>query len=152
MAHKLGAFHHLPHGVANAILITDIMRYNIAEAPQKMGTFSQYPYPNALPRYCECARFVGVTGDTDEEVFENFIVKIEELKARVGIKKTIRDYGVTEEDFLATLDEMCEQAFDDQCTGANPRYPLISEIKAMYLKAFYGETPAEEKDSAEKGA
>ena len=152
MAHKLGAFHHLPHGVANAILITDIMRYNIAEAPQKMGTFSQYPYPNALPRYCECARFVGVTGDTDEEVFENFIVKIEELKARVGIKKTIHDYGVTEEDFLATLDEMCEQAFDDQCTGANPRYPLISEIKAMYLKAFYGETPAEEKDSAEKGA
>ena len=143
MAHKLGAFHHLPHGVANALLITDIMRYNIADAPQKMGTFSQYPYPNALPRYCECARFVGVNGSTDEEVFENFLVKIEELKARVGIKKTIRDYGVTEEAFLATLDDMCEQAFDDQCTGANPRYPLISEIKAMYLKAFYGEVPAE---------
>lgn len=143
MAHKLGAFHHLPHGVANALLITDIMRYNIADAPQKMGTFSQYPYPNALPRYCECARFVGVNGSTDEEVFENFLVKIEELKARVGIKKTIRDYGVTEEGFLATLDDMCEQAFDDQCTGANPRYPLISEIKTMYLKAFYGEVPAE---------
>ena len=148
MAHKLGAFHHLPHGVANAVLITDIMRYNIAEAPQKMGTFSQYPYPNALPRYCECARFVGVTGNTDEEVFENFITKIEELKAKVGIKKTIRDYGVTEEAFLATLDEMCEQAFDDQCTGANPRYPLISEIKAMYLKAYYGEVPAETKEEA----
>ena len=112
MAHKLGAFHHLPHGVANALLITDIMRYNIADAPQKMGTFSQYPYPNALPRYCECARFVGVNGNTDEEVFENFLVKIEELKARVGIKKTIRDYGVTEEAFLATLDDMCEQALD----------------------------------------
>ena len=113
------------------------------KAARRMGTFSQYPYPNALPRYCECARFVGVNGSTDEEVFENFLVKIEELKARVGIKKTIRDYGVTEEAFLATLDDMCEQAFDDQCTGANPRYPLISEIKAMYLKAFYGEVPAE---------
>lgn len=138
MAHKLGAFHHLPHGVANAILITEVMRYNIAEAPQKMGTFSQYPYPNALPRYCECARFVGVTGATDEEVFENFIAKIEDLKALVGIKKTIREYDIAEEDFLRTLDEMCEQAFDDQCTGANPRYPLISEIREMYLKAYYG--------------
>ena len=147
MAHKLGAYHHLPHGVANAILITDVMRYNIAEAPQKMGTFSQYPYPHALPRYCECARFVGVTGATEEEVFENFLEKIEALKERVGIKKTIRDYGVTEEDFLATLDEMCEQAFDDQCTGANPRYPLISEIKEMYWKAFYG-TPMNSEEDA----
>ena len=147
MAHKLGAYHHLPHGVANAILITDVMRYNIAEAPQKMGTFSQYPYPHALPRYCECARFVGVTGATEEEVFENFLEKIEALKERVGIKKTIRDYGVTEEDFLATLDEMCEQAFDDQCTGANPRYPLISEIKEMYWKAFYGTSMNSEEDA-----
>ena len=138
MAHKLGAFHHLPHGVANAILITQIMRYNASEAPQKMGTFSQYPYPHALERYCECARFVGVTGANDEEVFENFITKIEALKERVGIRKTIRDYGVEESVFLETLDDMCEQAFDDQCTGANPRYPLISEIREMYLTAYYG--------------
>lgn len=138
MAHKLGAFHHLPHGVANAILITEVMRYNIAEAPRKMGTFSQYPYPKALSRYCECARFVGVTGETEEEVFENFIAKIEELKALVGIKKSIREYGIAEDAFLETLDEMSEQAFDDQCTGANPRYPLISEIREMYLKAYYG--------------
>ena len=138
MAHKLGAFHHLPHGVANAILITQIMRYNASEAPQKMGTFSQYSYPHALERYCECARFVGVTGANDEEVFENFITKIEALKERVGIRKTIRDYGVEESVFLETLDDMCEQAFDDQCTGANPRYPLISEIREMYLTAYYG--------------
>lgn len=139
MAHKLGAFHHLAHGIANALLITEVMRYNAAAAPEKMGTFPQYVYPHALERYCECARFVGVTGSSDEEVFENFLVKIEALKERVGIKKTIRDYGVKEEDFLATLDEMSEQAFDDQCTGANPRYPLISELKEMYLKAYYGE-------------
>lgn len=106
------------------------------------GHFLSVSVPERSARYCECARFVGVNGSTDEEVFENFLVKIEELKARVGIK-TIRDYGVTEEAFLATLDDMCEQAFDDQCTGANPRYPLISEIKTMYLKAFYGEVPAE---------
>ena len=120
------------------ILITQIMRYNASEAPQKMGTFSQYPYPHALERYCECARFVGVTGANDEEVFENFITKIEALKERVGIRKTIRDYGVEESVFLETLDDMCEQAFDDQCTGANPRYPLISEIREMYLTAYYG--------------
>lgn len=142
MAHKLGAFHHLPHGVANALLITYVMRYNCAEAPQKMGTFSQYPYPNALARYCECARYVGVKGSSDEEVFENFIQKIEALKTAVGIKKTIRDYGITEEDFLKTLNEMSEQAFDDQCTGANPRYPLISEIKTLYQKSYYGEAYA----------
>lgn len=143
MAHKLGAYHHLPHGVANAVLITHVMRYNIAEAPQKMGTFSQYPYPNALARYCECARFVGVTGVNEEEVFENFIQKIDALKECVGIRKTIRDYGIQEADFLATLDEMCEKAFDDQCTGANPRYPLISEIREMYLSAYYGESKEE---------
>lgn len=138
MAHKLGAYHHLSHGVANAVLITHVMRYNIAEAPQKMGTFSQYPYPNALKRYCECARFVGITGDSDEEVFENLIAAIDALKAKVGIRSCIRDYGISEEDFMATLDQMCEDAFDDQCTGANPRYPLISEIRALYLRAYYG--------------
>ena len=138
MAHKLGAYHHLPHGVANALLIELVMRYNADPAPVKMGTFSQYPYPHALERYCEVARFIGIQGKDDNEVFENFIKAIHELKAKVGIKDTIRDYGVKEEDFLATLDEMVENAFNDQCTGANPRYPLLSEIKEMYLKAYYG--------------
>ncbi|MBQ8080096.1 MAG: bifunctional acetaldehyde-CoA/alcohol dehydrogenase, partial [Oscillospiraceae bacterium] len=139
MAHKLGAYHHLPHGVANALLITDVMRYNAAEKPRKMGTFSQYQFPHALDRYVECAEACGVTGDTKEEIFEKFIAKLEALKETIGIKKTIRDYGVDEKDFLNRLDQMSEDAFDDQCTGANPRYPLISEIKEMYLKAYYGE-------------
>ena len=138
MAHKLGAYHHLPHGIANALLITMIMRYNADPVPVKMGTFSQYQYPHTLERYVECANFCGVSGKNDQETLDLFIEKIEALKERVGIKKTIADYGVSEEDFLATLDEMSEMAFDDQCTGANPRYPLISEIKEMYLKAYYG--------------
>lgn len=138
MAHKLGAFHHLPHGVANAILITDIMRFNAADVPTKMGTFSQYAYPHCKERYLECANFLGIQGKTDDEKFENFLKAIEDLKAAVGIKKTIQDYGVDEKYFLDTLDDMVEQAFDDQCTGANPRYPLMSEIKEMYLKAYYG--------------
>ena len=137
MAHKLGAYHHLPHGVANALLIELVMRYNADPAPVKMGTFSQYPYPHAKERYCEVARFVGIPGKDDDEVFENFIKAIAELKEKVGIKRTIKDYGVKEEDFLATLDEMVENAFNDQCTGANPRYPLMSEIKEIYLKAYY---------------
>lgn len=138
MAHKLGAWHHLPHGVANALLITEVMRFNAADVPAKMGTFSQYQYPHALERYVECADFLGIKGNTDEEKFENFIEAIEELKAKVGIKKTIKDYGVDEKYFLDNLDAMVEQAFDDQCTGANPRYPLMSELKEMYLKAYYG--------------
>ncbi len=138
MAHKLGAFHHLPHGVANALLITEVMRYNAVECPRKMGTFSQYQYPHTLERYAECADFLGIKGKNDQEKLDNLIVAIEELKAKVGIKKTIADYGVDEASFLKTLDEMVELAFDDQCTGANPRYPLMSEIKAMYLKAYYG--------------
>ena len=138
LAHKLGAYHHLPHGIANAILITDVMRFNAAEVPTKMGTFSQYKYPHCKARYVECADFLGIQGKDDDEKFENLIKAIEELKAKVGIKKTIADYGIKEEDFLATLDEMTEAAFDDQCTGANPRYPLMSEMKAMYLKAYYG--------------
>ncbi len=142
MAHKLGAYHHLPHGVANALLITEVMRYNAVEVPPKMGTFPQYQYPHTLSRYVECANFCGVFGENDEDTLNKFIDKIEELKARVGIKKTIRDYGIKEEDFLATLDEMVENAFDDQCTGANPRYPLMSEIKEMYLRAYYGEEKA----------
>lgn len=138
MAHKLGAFHHLPHGVANALLITAVMRFNADPTPRKMGTFPQYQYPHTLERYVECAEFVGIKGKTKEEKFENFLAAIEELKAKVGIKKTIKDYGVDEKYFLDTLDDMVEKAFDDQCTGANPRYPLMSEIKEMFLKAYYG--------------
>lgn len=138
MAHKLGAFHHLPHGIANALLISLVLEYNADECPTKIGTFSQYQYPHTLSRYVECANFCGVTGKDDKDTLKKFIEKVEELKAAVGVKKTIRDYGIDEKDFLDRLDEMCEQAFDDQCTGANPRYPLISEIKEMYLKAYYG--------------
>ena len=138
MAHKLGAFHHLPHGVANALLITDVMRFNASEVPAKMGTFPQYSYPHCKDRYVECANFLGIQGKNDDEKFENFIKAIEDLKKKVGIKKTIKDYGVDEKYFLDTLDDMVEKAFDDQCTGANPRYPLMSEIKEMYLKAYYG--------------
>jgi acetaldehyde dehydrogenase/alcohol dehydrogenase len=138
MAHKLGAYHHLPHGVANALLICEVMRFNAVEVPPKMGTFSQYRYPHTLSRYAECARFCGVCGKDDGETLELFIKKIEELKEKVGIKKCIRDYGIDEKDFLDNLDQMVEDAFDDQCTGANPRYPLMSEIKDMYLRAYYG--------------
>ncbi len=138
MAHKLGAFHHLPHGVANALMIEEVLRFNAAEIPAKMGTFSQYDHPHTLARYAEVADYLGIHGGTDEEKLEALIAKINELKETVGIKKTIRDYGIDETDFLARLDEMTEQAFDDQCTGANPRYPLMSEIKQMYLNAYYG--------------
>ena len=138
MAHKLGAYHHLPHGVANALMISYVLRFNAEEVPVKMGTFSQYQYPHTLARYAECAHFCGVCGKDDKETLELFIKKIEDLKERVGIKKSIKDYGVDEKYFLETLDRMVEDAFDDQCTGANPRYPLMSEIKEMYLKAYYG--------------
>lgn len=138
MAHKLGAYHHLPHGIANALLITMVMRYNADPTPRKMGTFSQYQYPHTLERYCECAHSLGIVGKNDEDTLNKFIDAIEALKERVGIKKTIADYGVDEKHFLDTLDNMVEDAFDDQCTGANPRYPLMSEIKEMYLKAYYG--------------
>lgn len=139
MAHKLGAYHHLPHGVANALMICHVLRYNAAEVSAKMGTFPQYDHPHTLARYAECARFCGICGKDDEETLDLFIQKIEELKAKVGIKKSIAEYGISEEAFMSTLDQMVEDAFDDQCTGANPRYPLLKEIKAMYLKAYYGE-------------
>lgn len=138
MAHKLGAFHHLPHGIANALLISLVVEYNAAECPKKMGTFSQYQYPHTQARYAECARFVGIQAADDAEAVRKLIDKIEELKAAVGVKKTIAEYGVDEKYFLDNLDAMVEQAFDDQCTGANPRYPLMNEIKEMYLKAYYG--------------
>ena len=138
MAHKLGAFHHLPHGVANALMIEEVIRFNSEEVPTKMGTFSQYDHPHTLRRYAEVAEALGLTGKDDIEKVENLINKINELKEQIGIKKTIKDYGIDEQDFLDRLDEMTEQAFDDQCTGANPRYPLMSEIKDMYLRAYYG--------------
>ncbi|WP_310602941.1 bifunctional acetaldehyde-CoA/alcohol dehydrogenase [Anaerosporobacter sp.] len=138
MAHKLGAFHHLPHGVANALLITEVMKFNSVSVPTKMGTFSQYQYPHCMERYVEIANFLGMQGKNDQEKFESLLKAIEELKAKVGIKKTIAEYGVDEKYFLETLDKMVEQAFDDQCTGANPRYPLMSEMKEMYLKVYYG--------------
>lgn len=138
MAHKLGAFHHIPHGVANALMIDEVLRFNAAEVPSKMGTFPQYDHPHTLERYAEVADYLGIKGKTNEEKLENFIKELDDLKARVGIKKTIKEYGIDEKYFLDNLDNMVEQAFDDQCTGANPRYPLFSEIKQMYLNAYYG--------------
>ena len=138
MAHKLGAFHHLAHGVANALMIDEVLRFNSSETPTKMGTFPQYDHPHTIEKYAEAADYLNLGGNTNEEKLENLIKAIDELKEKIGIKKTIKEYGIEEKDFLATLDEMTEQAFDDQCTGANPRYPLISEIKDMYLRAYYG--------------
>ena len=138
MAHKLGAFHHLPHGVANALLISEVLRFNASEVPVKMGTFSQYDHPHTLERYAEVADYLHLGGQSNEEKLERLIEALEELKASVGIKRCIKDYGIDEADFLARLDDMVEQAFDDQCTGANPRYPLMQEIRQMYLNAYYG--------------
>ncbi len=138
MAHKLGAFHHLPHGVANALLINEVIRFNCAEAPAKMGTFSQYDHPKTLAKYAEVAEYLGLKGKTDEDKVESLIKAIDELKGKIGIKNSIKEYGIDEKDFLDRLDDMVEQAFDDQCTGANPRYPLMKEIKQMYLNAYYG--------------
>ena len=138
MAHKLGAFHHLPHGVANALMIDEVIRFNASETPVKMGTFSQYDHPHTLARYAEVADYLGLKGKSDSDKVENLIKALDELKAKVGIKATIKEYVADEKDFLDRLDEMTEQAFDDQCTGANPRYPLMSEIKQMYLNAYYG--------------
>ena len=140
MAHKLGAFHHIPHGVANALMLDEVLRFNAAEVPAKMGTFPQYDHPHTLRRYAEVAEYLGIKGDNDREKLEGLIAAIDDLKKVIGIKPTIADYVPDEADFLARLDDMTEQAFDDQCTGANPRYPLISEIKQMYLDAYYGRT------------
>jgi len=139
MAHKLGAFFNLPHGVANALMINEVIKFNSADKPAKMGTFPQYAYPHAKDRYVEVANFIGVNGKNDDEKFENLLKAIDELKEKVGIKKSIKDYGVEESEFLAKLEDMVEQAFDDQCTGANPRYPLMSEMRQMYLNTYYGE-------------
>jgi acetaldehyde dehydrogenase/alcohol dehydrogenase len=152
MAHKLGAYHHLPHGIANAVLLTEVMKYNSAEAPTKMGTFPQYAYPHALARYAEIGRFLGLTGRDDQAVFEKLLDKLEQLKADIEIKGSIREYGISEEDFLATLDEMTEQAFNDQCTGANPRYPLMSEMKEIYLTCYYGNGAGDDGAATDDGA
>ena len=138
MGHKLGAFHHLPHGVTVSLVLNEVMRFNAEEVPTKMGTFPQYDHPQTLRRYAQIAEALGINGKNDNEKLEKLLVMIDELKDKIGIKHTIKDYGIKEEDFLKTLDEMSEQAFDDQCTGANPRYPLISEIKDIYLKVYYG--------------
>ena len=138
MAHKLGAFFHIPHGVANALLINEVLKFNSSKTPVKMGTFPQYSYPHTLERYAEVADYLNLGGNTNEEKLENLIKAIDALKEKIGIKKTIKEYGIEEQEFLNKLDEMSKQAFDDQCTGANPRYPLIEEIKEMYLKAYYG--------------
>lgn len=138
MAHKLGAFHHLPHGIANALMIDEVIKFNASETPAKMGTFSQYDHPKTKHRYAEIAECLNLGGKNDDEKVKNLIKSIDELKAKIGIKKSIKEYGIDEKDFLDRLDEMVEQAFDDQCTGANPRYPLMSEIKEMYLNAYYG--------------
>lgn len=137
MAHKLGAFCHLPHGIANALLINDVIRFNAEEVPAKMGTFPQYAYPKAKRRYAEIAEYIGLDGESDDDKLEKLIIKIDELKNTLDIKKSIKDYSINESKFLGFIDEMSEEAFDDQCTGANPRYPLISEIKEIYLKAYY---------------
>ncbi len=138
MAHKLGAFHHIPHGIANALMIEEVIRFNSAEVPTKMGTFPQYDHPHTMNRYAQVADYLGLGGKSDEEKVENLIKAVHELKHTIGIKDTIAEYNIDEKDFLNRLDAMCEQAFDDQCTGANPRYPLVSEIKQMYLNAYYG--------------
>lgn len=138
MAHKLGAFHHIPHGIANALMIDEVLRFNAAQTPEKMGTFPQYDHPHTLARYAQIADSLGIGGTNDEEKLNNLINAIDALKARVGIKPTIKDYVANEADYMDRLDEMTEQAFDDQCTGANPRYPLMSEIRQMYLNAYYG--------------
>jgi len=139
LAHKLGAYHHIPHGIANALVIEDVIRFNASEKPTKMGLFPQYDHPKTLRRYAEIAEMLGLKGKTDEEKLESLITAINKLKEQVGIKKTIAEYNVTEEAFNATLDDMAMKAFDDQCTGANPRYPLVSELKQIYQNAFYGE-------------
>ncbi|MBR2705068.1 MAG: bifunctional acetaldehyde-CoA/alcohol dehydrogenase [Clostridia bacterium] len=138
MGHKLGAFHHLPHGITVSLVLNDVMRFNAEEVPYKMGTFPQYDHPHTLRRYAEIAEALGITGKDDKDKFEKLLAKIDELKDAIEVKHTIKDYGISEKDFLATLDEMSEQAFDDQCTGANPRYPTIEEIKNLYLKVYYG--------------
>ncbi len=150
MAHKLGAFHHLPHGMANALLINESIKFNAADAPTKQAAFAQYKYPNAAWRYARIADYLQLGGNTEAEKVELLTKAIDDLKNKVGMPKSISDAGVLKESFYATIDEMVEQAFDDQCTGANPRYPLMSEIKQMYINAYEGVKPKEVKKETKK--
>jgi len=139
MAHKIGARFNIPHGIANAMLINEVIRYNATDAPFRQGTFSQYKAPAAIERYARVAEHIGLSGKTNEEKVEALVAKINELKAELNVPKSIQEFGIKEADFVKSLDQIAEDAFDDQCTGANPRYPLISDIKQLYLNAFYGE-------------
>lgn len=150
MAHKLGAFHHLPHGMSNALLMNEVIRFNATDAPTKQAAFAQYKYPNAAWRYARIADHLGLGGNTESEKVELLIKAVENLQAKVNMPKTIKDAGVSETKFYETLDEMVEQAFDDQCTGASPRYPLMSELKEMYIKAFEGQKTKEVKKDSKK--
>ena len=148
MAHKLGSFHHLPHGMANSLLIKEVIKFNATEAPTKQGAFAQYKYPEAVARYAKIADYLGLGGKTDAEKVELLLKAVEELQRKVGMPMTIKEAGVDEEKFYAELDAMVEQAFDDQCTGANPRYPLMRELKEMYINAF--DTVKASKNDAKK--
>ena len=138
MGHKLGSYHHIPHGIAVSLVLENVMKFNACEAPTKMGTFPQYDHPVSLHRYAEATRGIGITGKNDEEIFNKFLEAIHQLKVECDIPLTIQEFGVPEDQFLQSLDQMSEDAFNDQCTAANPRYPLISEIKELYLKSYYG--------------
>ena len=144
MAHKLGAFHHLPHGMANSLVMKEVIKFNATDAPTKQAAFAQYKYPNAAWRYAKIADHLGLGGNTEAEKVELLLKAIDELQNKVNMPKTIKDAGVSEVKFFETLDEMVEQAFDDQCTGANPRYPLMSELKEMYITSYYGENAKDE--------
>ncbi|WP_303188513.1 bifunctional acetaldehyde-CoA/alcohol dehydrogenase [uncultured Clostridium sp.] len=144
MAHKLGAFHHLPHGMANSLVMKEVIKFNATDAPTKQAAFAQYKYPNAAWRYAKIADHLGLGGNTETEKVELLLKAIDELQNKVNMPKTIKDAGVSEVKFFETLDEMVEQAFDDQCTGANPRYPLMKELKEMYITSYYGENAKNE--------
>jgi acetaldehyde dehydrogenase/alcohol dehydrogenase len=154
MAHKIGAEFHLAHGLANALLIANVVRYNATDNPTKQTAFSQYDRPQARIRYKEIADFLGLgePGDHTEQKVEALVRWIEDIKSALRIPASIRDAGVNEDEFLAKLDEIAEEAFDDQCTGANPRYPLIAEIKQILLASYYGQPYTEEVDHSAKKA
>jgi acetaldehyde dehydrogenase/alcohol dehydrogenase len=139
MAHKLGAAFHIPHGLANALLISQVIRYNATDVPKKQAAFAQYKYPLAIDRYSKIADYLGLQGATNEDKIDALVAKIEELKKNLDIPLSIKNAGVNEAEFMAKIDELSELAFDDQCTGGNPRFPLISEIKELYLKAWNGD-------------
>ena len=151
MAHKLGAFHHLPHGMANSLLMKEVIKFNATDAPTKQAAFAQYKYPNAAWRYAKIADHLQLGGNTDEEKVELLLNFITELQNKVGMPQTIKEAGVSETKFFETMEEMVEQAFDDQCTGANPRYPLMAELKEMYIASYYGKQEEAKAEAAVAG-